>query len=106
MKSLTPFILFIFFLSGTTFLSCSKDDIDTCLTGTIRFTNTSSNPYDLWVDGNYQFRLSGNTFREIDLTEGQHSANVEQVSGYLIYPTTRETTLNVYGCQEREWVFP
>ena len=106
MKNFNRLIMMSLILSSVMFFSCSKDSIDNCLTGTVRFTNTSSNPYDLWVDGTYQFRLSGNTFRELDLTEGQHNAQVEQVSGYILYPTIKETTLSVFGCQEREWIFP
>lgn len=94
-------------LLSLSILSCNDDiGTDPCLTGTVRFTNTSNNPYNLSIDGVFKFQLNGNSFRELDLSEGQHQAKVEQVSGYILFPTVKETTLNVFGCQETEWVFP
>jgi hypothetical protein len=84
--------------------SCEKED--PCIMGTVRFTSLSANPYDLFIDNEFQARIQGQTFFEMKLSEGRHKAMVEQVSGYLLFPTKRETTLNVFGCQETEWVFP
>lgn len=84
--------------------SCNLED--ECLTGTVRFTNNSNNPYDLYIEGQYQFRMDGNTFQELELTEGQHRARAEQVSGFLLFPTIVTEELNVFGCQESQWVFP
>ena len=84
-------------------VSCSKQD---CSEGTVRFTNNSDDPYDLWIDEKYKNELQGHTFKEYDLLEGEHVAFVQQVSGYLFFPTTKEITLHVYGCEESEWVFP
>jgi hypothetical protein len=96
------FLLILSTLLLTT--ACNKED--DCLTGKVRLTSLSDHPYDLYLDGAFSRRIQGNTFVEIDLIEGQHRAKVEQVSGYLLFPTVRETTLNVFGCKETEWVFP
>ena len=84
-------------------MSCEKED---CNYGEVRFTNTSSNPYDLYIDGNFITTVSGNSFIERQILEGQHNGRVEQQSGFILFPTIVETTLSVYGCQQSEWVFP
>ena len=96
----------IFVLTISIFLISSCNEEDDCLTGTVRFTNISDNPYDLYIDEEYHLRISGSTFQELDLLEGQHSARVEQVSGFVLFPTIVENDLSVFGCQESEWVFP
>lgn len=101
MKNLNRLLLLISIVS---FFSCEKDA--SCTTGTVRFTNASNNPYDLYVDNEYQFRINGNTFSELDLLEGQRQVKVEQVSGFILFPTILENTISVFGCQESEWVFP
>jgi len=98
--------LFIIALVVSSFLTASCDNEEECLAATVRFTNTSMNPYDLYIDDAYTLRISGSTFQEFDLLEGQHEARVEQVSGFILFPTIVENTLNVFGCQESEWVFP
>jgi uncharacterized membrane protein (GlpM family) len=87
-------------------ISCSKNDEFECLKGTVRFTNISQNPYKIYIDDVYYLTLSGNTFHEIDLSEGRHSATVIQVSGYLLFPTQVSSELAVFGCQDSEFVFP
>ncbi len=87
-------------------LLCSCNKEDECLDATVRFTNTSDHPYNLFIDGAFQKEITGNSFFELDLLEGEHSARAEQVSGFILFPTVKETTLNVFGCQEVGWVFP
>lgn len=109
MKKISTLLILAFTVSTFFIASCDDDDggdVDNCLTGTVRFTNTSNNPYDLYINNDYRFRLSGNTFREIDLAVGQYTARAEQVSGFIFFSTIVETELNVFGCQESEWVFP
>jgi hypothetical protein len=101
MKKVTTLI---FFVAALAFIGCEKEP--SCTTGTVRFTSTSINPYSLYIDGDYQRQIPGNTFVEYELTEGTHQVKVEQVSGYLVFPTIKEGTLNVFGCKESEWIFP
>jgi len=97
-----PLSFLIIIIGLSVFAGCQK----VCDTGTVRFTCNSDNPYRLYIDGVFKANVNGHTYIEYDLSEGSHSANVEQISGYLLYPTTDETTLNVYGCKDLEWVFP
>ena len=84
--------------------SCSKEEI--CALGVVRFTNTSSNPYNLFINGLFETQLAGNSFIELNFPEGQYAARVEQVSGFLLFPTVVQKNLTVFGCDEIEWVFP
>jgi len=93
-------ILFLLLLFST---SCLQDE---CSEGTVKFTNNSTNPYNLLINGEFKEELPGGSFYEIELPEGQHNARAEQVSGFLLFPTVKEKTLNVFGCQETQWVFP
>lgn len=101
MRKLSFLLLFTSFLFST---ACEKEN--DCLNGTVRFTSQSNNPYNLYINDILERRIPGNTFIELNLPEGRHRAKVEQVSGYLLVPTIRETTLNVFGCQDSQWIFP
>ncbi len=69
----------------------------------LRFTSTSSNPYELQVAG-YNRVIQGNTYVDYTLPEGIYSWRVEQMSGYVIYPTIKEGTVILN--QDKEVVFP
>lgn len=72
----------------------------------MRFTSTSNNPYDLFIDGEYQLKIDGNSFLELDLPEEKYNGKVVQQSGFLLFPIIVEKTLNVFGCEESQWIFP
>lgn len=92
------------------FLSCSKDEpsCETYKTGTVTISNSSSNPYNIYVDGAFKITLNGNSIsEEIDLNEGNgRQLYAVQVSGYLFSPTERETTFNVLRCTDYTWQIP
>ncbi len=69
----------------------------------LRFTCISVNPYLVEVDGNSDI-IQGNTFKDYILEKGTYAWKVTQQSGYLIYPTIKEGTLNLD--QDKEIVFP
>ena len=100
----TKIVFLSLIISQFILFSCTKEE--ECLEGTVRFSNISENPYDLFIDGEFQMKLNGNAFTEIKLLEGKHMGRVEQVSGYLLFPTIVERELNVFGCQESQWIFP
>lgn len=105
MKSkFTYLTISLFFLSTLLSTSCNQED--DCFMGTVRFTNTSNNPYRIYLNGDYEMQLPGNTFTEIELIEGSYNLKAEQVSGYILYPTVKQTELHIFGCDEKEWVFP
>jgi hypothetical protein len=93
-------LLFVILLA--VFFGCEKEST----TGTIRFTNTSDNPYFCYIDNVYQTTLSGHTFTTYSINEGYHKVKALQVSGYLFFPTEVETTVSVFSDQEVEFIFP
>lgn len=92
--------------------SCTKEEAEKleCETeniGYITITCTSDNPYNVYIDGVFEFQLPGNTFRDdYEVSAGTHTLKAEQVSGYILYPTIREITVSISHCDKRSWVFP
>jgi len=87
--------------------SCSKEELPPlCDEGTLRLTNISSNPYMYYLNGAYQATLKGNTFQEFEILEGKHTIRLVQESGYLLFPSIKESSVSVFGCKESELVFP
>lgn len=95
------------------FYSCdsSKDNLSPCevnKTGTVTISNSSTNPYDIYIDNVYKGRLAGGTIsQKITVDEGNgREFYAEQVSGYLLYPTTKRSTTNVIRCTDYTWQIP
>ncbi len=86
--------------------SCSKNKKTKCETGTVRFTCTSNNPYNVYIDGSYSFQIGANQFIEKELPKGYHAFKAEQASGYLLYPTVRTSSVTLSGCDDLEFSFP
>jgi hypothetical protein len=103
MKNYAKLSIVLFLL--ITLLSTSCSDV-LCITGTLKLTNRSFNPYKVYVDGVYEMKVSGRTSRDLNLTEGAYDVRVEQESGYLLFPTVLEKTISVDPCSESEWKFP
>jgi len=90
-----------------TLAACEKDSKNSsCATGKIRITNTSKNPYNVYVNGNYKTQMQGGTFSEYDYPKGHYAMKAEQVSGYVLYPTVATATIDISGCDSKEFVFP
>ncbi len=103
MKKYLSILLASFFMVAlVTFSSCSKDE-DATPSYELRFTNTSDNPYLIEVDGSSN-TVSGHTFKNYTLEKGTYSWKVTQQSGYVLYPTIQEGTVNLD--QDKEIVFP
>jgi len=96
----------------TLFASCKKDDSASPATttqtntGTIRFNNTSSNPYQVNIDGVSHGILQGKSFSDVTVDAGTHTTEVIQQSGYLVYPTDESNTVNVASGGTISIVFP
>lgn len=115
MKKTIYTLLSLMLLSVT---SCKKDgdnnnnnQLDPCEEqnfGWISVSNTSSNPYGFYVNSQFVANIQGNSF----LNDHQLSAgnNVQlyavQLSGYILWPTEVNTTLNVVECSDYSWVIP
>jgi len=92
-------------IAATALTACTKDS-KTCIDGDVRFTCTSDNPYRYYIDGVLTGTLNGHTFADHKLSKGTHNLKAEQVSGYVLYPTVRELTISVQGCDSKEFIFP
>lgn len=83
--------------------SCKKDDDSPSSSGggssstptyNLRFTCTSSNPYLVEINGTSNV-LQGNTYKDYTLKQGTYSWKATQQSGYALYPTKRDGTVNL-----------
>lgn len=61
--------------------------------GKMVFNNTSSNKYNVYVDGTFQAAMNGNsTFTILHAITGAKTVRVVQQEGYLVYPTDKTYT--------------
>jgi len=104
--------VFLLAFSFFTCLSCDSSELlEPCETqkfGTIIISNNGSNPYNVYVDNQFIIQLgSGQISTEIELQEGNNrELYAEQVTGYILFPTTRTTSLNVVRCSNYSWQIP
>tara|TARA_B100000378_G_C17954982_1_gene381440 strand:- start:351 stop:689 length:339 start_codon:yes stop_codon:yes gene_type:complete len=112
MKTLLK-ILFTAIISFTALASCEKKkesqpDCERYKTGTITISNSSSNPYNIYVDDIFEMQISGNSIStKITIDEGNNrKLYAEQMSGYLLYPTKRTEYFNVVRCSDYGWQIP
>lgn len=104
MKKLFILLSVSFLMIGMFSLSgCKKQNDNPIPNYELRFTNTSSNPYSVEVNGETDI-LSGNTFKNYTLRKGTYAWKVTQQSGYVLYPTIEQGTMTLD--QNREIVFP
>lgn len=100
-------ILLIAIIGLSLTYSCEKEDLpsnnNNTTTYELRFTNTSSNPYDVYVNGTTK-TLSGNSYINYNLEMDSYYWTVTQLSGYALYPTIQEGT--VYLTEDKNVVFP
>ena len=96
----------------TTINSCKKSnpkaDCEINKYGTITISNSSSNPYKIYVDDIFQMQISGGSIsNKIKIKEGNNrKLYAEQVSGYRLYPTTKTNSFNVISCSNYSWQIP
>lgn len=68
-------------------------------TGTLKFNNTSSNPYHVYVNGQFIMDMNGGTTQSIDwIPLGSYSIHVVQISGYAISPTDETFSGSISSC--------
>ncbi len=92
------FKLLFFSIACLTILSvsCAKDDSANPSTNAkMRITCTSSNPYLVKING-ASHTFTGNSFQDFSLAPSSYHVSYEQISGYVLYPTTGsfDVTLN------------
>lgn len=99
-------------ISITIVNSCKKETTKpTCETdkyATITISNSSTNPYNIYIDGVFKMQLNGGSIStEIKINEGNsRKLYAEQVSGYLLYPTKKTEYFNVLRCSDYGWQIP
>ena len=75
--------------------------------GTIKLDNYSNNPYNIYINGTFEFALKGNETRYLKNTKlGAYSIKVVQISGYALYPTIKNYNINVKCGQIKAVNFP
>ena len=111
MRNFITALAIVVFVGSIT--SCEKKDetkpeCEVNKTGTITISNSSSNPYDIYIDDQFEMRIEGNNISsKIELQEGNNrKLYAQQVSGYLLYPTERTKYFNVVRCSDYSWQIP
>lgn len=85
-----------------------KEDCETKKYALVTISNTSSNPYNLYVDDVFRRKIDGKAIvKDIKINEGNgHKLYVEQISGYLLYPATKTVNFNIVRCSDYSWIIP
>lgn len=98
-------LLFLFINSCTTE---TRQDCEINKYGTIQIINTSSNPYDIYIDGKFVLKLFGNqTSSKLKVSEGNdRKFYAEQSSGFVLFPTVKNSTLSIISCSSYTWQIP
>ncbi len=106
MRKLFLIAILIFCISSCT--SESKQDCEVNKYGTIEITNTSTNPYNIYINNAFVVKLFGNQKSgKIKVSEGNSvKFFAEQSSGYILYPTTKTTQFNIVRCSNYTWQIP
>lgn len=67
--------------------------------GTIKLVNSSTNPYEIYIDGVYKGFLNGGYYWNFPYeTVASHTVRVLQKSGYLVFPTDKTFIVTITGC--------
>jgi len=84
------------------FCGCSKPECEKYNTGDVKFINYKGYSVYVWLDGNYEGQIPGGV-EEIyyDLSAGVHAYNVEQVSGYFLFPAKWAGDVDIIQCKEK-----
>lgn len=74
--------------------------------GTIRFTNSSDDPYNVYVDGTSEGTVAGHGIKEVQRKSGSYELKAVQQSGYA--DTPRKVIVYVYvpEGEPRDFLFP
>ena len=92
-------------LSALLFSACKKDTV-VVQTGTIRYNNSSSNRYEIFLDGASLGLLPTGYWDKTSVPVGSHIVKAIQYEGYVLYPTTVENTINLSAGSTLQFDFP
>ena len=82
------------------------DDCEANNYGWIKFTCISNYSYDLYINDTFTERIAGKSSSTYKLGTGTYNCRVEQVSGYIFYPTIESKSIKVESCNTATWNFP
>lgn len=93
------------------FASCKKDEqnelpAEPCQTfnmATVRVTNNSDNPYNLFNSDVFLLTIAGKNAENVSVGAGSVHLKLVQVSGYIFTPTIYETKFNITACESISW---
>lgn len=111
MKKLLSLLLLLLTIT----VSCQKDDSvingsgtggSSSTTGKLTMISTTSDPYFIYIDGNYQCIIKGKNEKSFNLKEGTHTCRYEQQSGYIFYPTDETVTVKIVSGKTTTVRFP
>jgi len=83
---------------------CQKENV-----GYLKFNNTSSNAYDIFIDGTHYKQQPGNSISSswVKFKAGKaYVIKVQQVSGYIFSPTVKNFNVTINQCDEKTITFP
>ena len=99
----------LFFAICILSISSCKDKEDARLeceqngTGTITVTVKFDSPYEIYINNEFNRIAESQRPAKITLTKGDYKISAIQASGYILFPTERNTSFHLEQCAERNW---
>lgn len=89
----------------TALFGCKKDT-NPCLEATIIYSNVSSDPYLIYLDGDHIATVQGNQSVDARIERGAHVLRAIQESGFTLFPIDTTSTVYLDGCDSVKFTFP
>jgi len=83
-----------------------KPECEVQQTAIVMVANTSSNPYNFYINGMYFTQIVGKSNKTLTIKAGYNNLYAKQVSGYLLYPTECRSEVNAIACNNYSWQIP
>ncbi|RYD51857.1 MAG: hypothetical protein EOP52_06645 [Sphingobacteriales bacterium] len=94
-------------LCATGLFACTKDDGGSTPTGSIRYTNTSSDFYNIFLDGGAYGQVAPNSSQLVpNIAVDSHTVRAVQANNFSQKPISKENRIQVTQGQETLFVFP
>ncbi len=87
--------------------ACNKDEETSKPTGSIRYTNTSGDFYNIYLDGGAYGQVSPNSSQLVpNITADSHTVRAVQANNFSQKPISKENRIKVIQSQETLFTFP
>ena len=83
---------------------CQQENI-----GYMAFENNSKDAYDIFINNSYLMQMPGNSYTKHynPFPAGKaYKIVVQQVSGYIVYPTVKTYNITLNQCDQKDVIFP